>query len=258
MSQPVLLTQNENVGIITFNRPEVFNSFNKELALMTLSALDEYAQNPEIRAVVITGNGKAFCAGQDLQEAIAPDFEIENVVEKHYNPFIRKIRSIPKPILAAVNGVAAGAGANIAIACDVAVATKSASFIQAFSKIGLIPDSGGTFTLPRTIGFSKASALMMLGDKTTAEEAEKMGMIYKVFEDDQFEQAVMDIARKLANMPTKALANTKHLLNQSLINNLDQQLELEKEFQFKSTQTYDHQEGIRAFVEKRKPEFKGK
>ena len=254
---PLLTTQKENLGIITFNRPEVFNSFNKELALVVLEALDSYASNDSIRAIMITGNGKAFCAGQDLQEAMSPDFEIEKVVDTHYNPLIRKIRNIEKPIIAAVNGVAAGAGANIAIACDVAVATRSASFIQAFSKIGLVPDSGGTFTLPRTIGFSKASALMMLGEKVSADEAEKMGMIYKVFEDDSFIEEAEAIAQKLANMPTKGLGYTKHLLNQSFINDLDQQLKLEKEFQYKSTQTYDYQEGINAFVEKRKPEFKG-
>jgi len=258
MSQTIQLTQKENLGVIAFNRPEVFNSFNKELSLAVLEALDNFEKSDSIRAIMITGNGKAFCAGQDLQEATSPSFEIDKVVDQHYNPLIRKIRSIAKPVVAAVNGVAAGAGANIAIACDVTVATRSASFIQAFSKIGLVPDSGGTFTLPRTIGFSKASALMMLGDKVSAEEAERIGMIYKVFEDEDFVKESESIALKLANMPTKGLAYTKHLLNQSFTNDLDQQLELEKEFQFKSTQTVDHQEGINAFIEKRKPEFKGK
>lgn len=257
MSQTIQLTQKENLGIIALNRPEVFNSFNKELSLAVLEALDNFEKSDSIRAIMITGNGKAFCAGQDLQEATSPNFEIDKVVDQHYNPLIRKIRSIPKPVVAAVNGVAAGAGANIAIACDVAVATRSSSFIQAFSKIGLVPDSGGTFTLPRTIGFSRASALMMLGDKVSAEDAERMGMIYKVFEDEDFVKESESIALKLANMPTKGLAYTKHLLNQSFTNDLDQQLELEKEFQFKSTQTVDHQEGITAFIEKRKPEFKG-
>ena len=257
MSQTIQLTQKGPLGVMTFNRPEVFNSFNKELALAVLAALDDYAENETVRAIMITGNGKAFCAGQDLQEATSPDFEIDKVVDQHYNPFIRKIRGIAKPVIAAVNGVAAGAGANIAIACDVAVATKSASFIQAFSKIGLVPDSGGTFTLPRTIGFSKASALMMLGDKVSAEDAERMGMIYKVFEDESFAEESEALALKLAHMPTKGLAYTKYLLNQSFTNDLDQQLELEKEYQYKSTLTYDHKEGIKAFIEKRKPEFKG-
>ena len=257
MSQPILKTQKDSLGILTFNRPEVFNSFNQEMAEAIIKGLSEFAENKNIRAIMITGNGKAFCAGQDLQEAISEGFEIEKVVEERYNAIIKKIRTIEKPVIAAINGVAAGAGANIAIACDVAIATKSASFVQAFSKIGLIPDSGGTFALPRAIGFPKASALMMLGDKVSAEEAEKMGMIFKVFEDDIFNEEVEKIALKLAHMPTKALAYTKLLLNQSSINNLDKQLELEKEYQFKSTQTFDNQEGIQAFIEKRKPNFKG-
>lgn len=257
MSNPILKTRKENLGLITLNRPDVFNSFNDEMAKAVIEGLLEYAENPDIRAILITGSGKAFCAGQDLQEAISGKFSIEKVVEERYNAMIKKIRTIEKPVIAAINGVAAGAGANIAIACDVAVATKSASFVQAFSKIGLIPDSGGTFTLPRAIGFPKASALMMLGDKVSAEEAEKMGMIYKVFEDDVFREEVERIAMKLANMPTKALAYTKHLLNQAATNNLDQQLEMEKEYQIKCTKTYDNQEGIQAFIDKRKPEFKG-
>lgn len=258
MSNTLQLTQKDKLGIITFNRPDVFNSFNKELALAVQTALDDYASNPEVRAIMLTGNGKAFCAGQDLQEAIADNgLVIEQIVDEHYNPIIRQIRAIEKPIIAAINGVAAGAGANIALACDVTIATASASFIQAFSKIGLVPDSGGTFTLPRIIGFQKASALMMLGDKVSAEEAEKMGMIYKVVPDDQFASEAESLALKLANMPTKGLAYTKHLLNQSFTNDLDQQLELEKEWQFKATETYDYKEGVNAFIEKRKPEFKG-
>ncbi len=254
----LITTKKDKLGILTFNRPDVFNSFNKELALAVQKALDEYAKDPEVRAIMLTGNGKAFCAGQDLQEAIADNgLEIEQIVDEHYNPIIRQLRSIEKPIIAAVNGVAAGAGANIALACDVVVATESASFIQAFSKIGLVPDSGGTFTLPRIIGFGKASALMMLGDKVSASEAEKMGMIYKVVSDDSFLEEAEGIAQKLANMPTKGLAYTKHLLNQSFVSNLDEQLELEKEWQFKATETYDYKEGVNAFIEKRKPEFKG-
>ena len=258
MSNTLQLSKKDKLGIITFNRPDVFNSFNKELALAVQSALEDYSKDPEVRAIMLTGNGKAFCAGQDLQEAIADNgLEIEQIVDEHYNPIIRKIRSIEKPVIAAINGVAAGAGANIALACDVTIATESASFIQAFSKIGLVPDSGGTFTLPRIIGFQKASALMMLGDKVSATEAEKMGMIYKVVPDDTFAEEAEKLGQKLANMPTKGLAYTKHLLNQSFTNDLDQQLELEKEWQFKATETYDYKEGVNAFIEKRKPEFKG-
>ncbi len=254
----IQLTQKENLGIITLNRPEVFNSFNKEMALAVQEALDNYSGDSNIRAIMITGNGKAFCAGQDLPEAIDDNgLEIKQIVDEHYNPIIRRLRNIEKPILAAVNGVAAGAGANIALACDVVVATQSASFMQAFSKIGLIPDSGGTYTLPRIIGFQKASALMMLGDKVPAEEAERIGMLYKVFPDDTFMAKAEELVQKLANMPTKGLAYTKHVLNQSFTNSLEEQLELEKEWQFKATETSDYKEGVNAFLEKRTPNFKG-
>ncbi|MCP4460738.1 MAG: 2-(1,2-epoxy-1,2-dihydrophenyl)acetyl-CoA isomerase [Cytophagales bacterium] len=255
---PIQQTQKDNLGIITLNRPDVYNSITRELALGLQDALDNYADNPEIRAIMLTGNGKAFCAGQDLQEAVEDnDISITRAVEEHYNPIITRIRSIEKPILAAVNGAAAGAGANIALACDVVVAIESASFIQAFSKIGLVPDSGGTFTLPRLIGFQKASALMMLGDKVSAKDAERMGMIYQVYSDDEFSQKVEELALRLANMPTKGLAYTKHLLNQSMSNGLTEQLEQEKIYQDISANTLDAKEGIQAFLEKRKPKFSG-
>lgn len=254
----IQLEAKESLGIIRFNRPDVFNSFNKEMALAVQAALDDYEKDPSIRAILITGNGKAFCAGQDLQEAIDDNgLEINQIVDEHYNPIVKRLRAIQKPIVAAVNGVAAGAGANLALACDIVVATKSSSFLQAFSKIGLVPDTGGTYTLPRIIGFQKASALMMLADKVPADEAERIGMIYKVFEDEIFQEESEKIGAKLANMPTKAFAYIKELLNSSLTNNLDQQLEMEKEYQFKATETYDYKEGVQAFLEKRNPEFKG-
>ena len=244
---------------LRLNRPEVFNSFNKNMALAFQDALDECEKNDEVRVILITGEGKAFCAGQDLSEAIDPDGpELSHIVEKHYNPIIERIRNIEKPIVAAVNGVAAGAGANIALACDITIAKKSASFIQAFSKIGLIPDSGGTFFLPRIIGFQKAMALMMTGDKISAEEAERMNMIYKVVEDDLFESEVSTFVQKLALMPTKGLGLTKKAVNQSFDNNLTQQLEVEKDLQTEAGNTHDFKEGVNAFVEKRKPIFIGK
>ena len=249
----------DGVAKITLNRPNVYNSFNQEMAFAFHQKLDECASNPEIRAVYLTGEGKAFCAGQDLQEAIDPNGPGLNfIVTKHYNPIIERLRKIEKPIIAAVNGVAAGAGANIALACDIVIATESASFIQAFSKIGLIPDSAGTFFLPRLIGLQKATALMMLGDKISASEAEAMGMIYKVIPDETFTEESMKVAQKLAKMPTKGLGLTKRLLNQSYSSTLTEQLAAEADIQTQAGESYDYQEGVNAFLEKRKPVFKGK
>ena len=249
----------DNIGFITLNRPEKYNSFNQEMALLMQSVLDECEVNEEVRAVMIIGMGKAFCAGQDLQEITDPDGpDISTIVGQHYNPIVLKIRNIEKPFVAAVNGVAAGAGANIALACDVVVAAESTSFIQAFSKIGLIPDSGGTFFLPRIIGFQKASALMMLGDKIGAKEAESLGMIYKYFPNESFLADATKIATKLASLPTKGLGLTKRALNYSLTNTLETQLALEDQLQTTASLTDDYIEGVTAFVEKRKPEFTGK
>ncbi|MEO5776541.1 MAG: enoyl-CoA hydratase-related protein [Flavobacterium sp.] len=248
-----------SVAWITLNRPEVFNSFNREMALSLQNKLDDCNRDAKVRAIVITGNGKAFCAGQDLKEVTSPELNpgFRKILEEHYNPIIQKIRTIEKPIIAAVNGVAAGAGANIALACDIVVASENASFIQAFSKIGLVPDSGGTFSLPRLIGFQKASALMMLGDKVTAEAAVNMGMIHKIFPTGLFEEEVKALATTLAQMPTKALGLTKRLLNQSMTNSLEQQLALESDLQIEASSSDDYSEGVTAFVEKRTPEFKG-
>src|SRR6516164_7810377 len=200
----VLFEIKDQIAFITLNRPEKLNAFNREMALLLQAKLDECHSLHEVRCVYITGAGKGFCAGQDLSEVTDPGGPgMVNMVADHYNPIVVRIRNLPKPVVAAVNGVAAGAGANIALCCDVVVAAQSASFIQAFSKIGLIPDSAGTFTLPRLIGWQKASALMMLGDKVPAAEAERMGMIYKVFADDVFEQEAKAIAATLAALPTR-------------------------------------------------------
>lgn len=248
----------DGVAILRLNRPKVFNSFNKEMALALQNELDAAEENDNIRAIYIIGEGKAFCAGQDLQEVTDPNGpELTSIVKEHYNPIIERIRNIEKPIIGAVNGVAAGAGANIALACDICVATESASFIQAFSKIGLIPDSGGTFFLPRLIGFQKASALMMLGDKVTAKEAEELNMIYKVYSDETFEEESLKIALKLAKMPTRGIGLTKRALNVSLISDLTTQLQTEEELQTIAGKTHDYNEGVAAFLDKRKPEFKG-
>ena len=256
----ILLKIENNIAFITLNRPEVFNSFNRDMALSLQSILDDCESNNTVRAIVLTGNGKAFCAGQDLKEVTSPELNpgFKKILEEHYNPIITRIRNIEKPIIGAINGVAAGAGANIALACDVVVAHEKVSFIQAFSLIGLIPDSAGTFFLPRLIGFQKASALAMLGDKIPADEAERLGMIYKVIPLETFEDEVNKLAYKMANMPTKALGLIKKSLNQSLTNNLDQQLALESKYQIEAAETEDYAEGVAAFIEKRKPEFKGR
>jgi 2-(1,2-epoxy-1,2-dihydrophenyl)acetyl-CoA isomerase len=215
--------------------------------------------NPEIRAVLITGEGKAFCAGQDLAEAIDPEGpELKSIVRDHYNPIIIKIRELEKPVIAAVNGVAAGAGANIALACDIVVAKKTASFIQAFSKIGLIPDSGGTYFLPRLVGMQKAMALMMTGDKVSADDAERMNMIYKVFEEDSFEEEALKLAENLASMPTRGLGLTKKAVNLGLFNSLEDQLDLEESLQTEAGETDDFTEGVNAFIQKRPAVFKGR
>lgn len=246
------------VGIITLNRPDKFNSFVRQMAFDLQVRLDECEANPEVRAIYLTGEGKAFCAGQDLAEAIDPNqTDLNKIVEEHYNPIIERLRTIEKPIVCAVNGVAAGAGANLALACDIVFAAKSASFIQAFSKIGLIPDSGGTFYLPRLIGIQKATALMFLGDKVMAEDAEKMGMIYKVVADENLQEEAMKSAQQLAKMPTKGIGLTKRLLNQTYNNTLTQQLAMENEIQTIAGATYDYNEGVNAFLEKRQPNFKG-
>jgi len=246
------------VCVLKLNRPEVFNSFNQRMAFALQDALKTAAQNDEVRTIVITGEGKAFCAGQDLAEATDPNGPaLQSIVKDHYNPIIELIRNIEKPVIAAVNGVAAGAGANIALACDITIAKQSASFIQAFSKIGLIPDSGGTFFLPRIIGSQKALALMMTGDKISADDADRMNMIYKSVADDQFEDTVKTFSEQLATMPTKGLGLTKKAVNASFTNNLTEQLALEEKLQTEAGQTYDFNEGVSAFMEKRKPVFKG-
>ncbi len=259
MSSVVLKIENK-IAYITLNRPEVFNSFNREMALLLQNILDDCETNTNVRAIVLTGNGKAFCAGQDLNEVTNPDLNpgFKKILEEHYNPIITKIRSIKKPIIGAINGVAAGAGANIALACDIVVAHENVSFIQAFSLIGLVPDSAGTYFLPRLIGFQKAMALAMLGDKIEAHDAESMGMIYKVFTIDNFEEEVNKLALKLANMPTKALGMIKMLYNKSMTNTLEDQLALESKLQIEAAQSEDYAEGVKAFIEKRLPNFKGK
>jgi 2-(1,2-epoxy-1,2-dihydrophenyl)acetyl-CoA isomerase len=254
----VLFENKEGVATITLNRPEKLNAFNREMALLLQKFLDDCKEDKTIRCVVITGTGKAFSAGQDLEEVAAPDGPgMQRILSEHFNPIITKIRELKKPVVAAINGVAAGAGANIPLCCDIIVATKSASFIQAFAKIGLIPDSGGTFFLPRLIGWQKASALMMLSEKISAEEAEKIGMIYKCIDDDKFAESVRAMTQKLAQMPTVGLAYTKKGLQWSSTHTIYEQLQNEDKLQQWAAATKDFKEGVQAFFEKRPPKFRG-
>jgi 2-(1,2-epoxy-1,2-dihydrophenyl)acetyl-CoA isomerase len=255
----VLLHKENGVGYITLNRPETYNAFNRDMAMTLQAHLDDCANDDEVRCIYITGAGKGFCSGQDLSEATSPSPEdFARMVDEHYNATILRMRNVEKPVIAAVNGVAAGAGANIALAADIVVASNNASFIQAFSKIGLIPDSGGTFFLPRLVGMQRAAALMMTAEKVSAADAVSMGMIFKAFAEDVFAEESKKIAINLAQMPTRGIGLTKKLLNSTFDNSLTEQLRMEKNVQMEAGATYDFKEGVQAFLEKRKPVFKGK
>ncbi len=260
MSEAIVnYTLAEGVATITLNRPQKYNSFTRDLALALQAALDQARDDEAVRAIVITGAGKAFCAGQDLAEATAEDGpSLSTILVEHLNPIINRMRELEKPIVAAINGVAAGAGVSMALAADLTIASDSASFIQAFSKIGLIPDSGATYFLPRLIGLQKATALMMLGNKVSAKEAEAMGMIYQVVAKEDFAETVQSLANQLAQMPTRALGMTKRALNKSLNNDLSNQLALEEHLQSDAGMTEDYAEGVQAFLEKRNPKFTGR
>jgi len=250
-----------SVAIITLNRPDVLNSFNREMAKEFHSAIKECAVEAMVRCILITGAGRAFCAGQDLATvtptggATAP--RLGEIVKDCYNPIILALRRLEKPVVCAVNGIAAGAGANIALACDIVFASQSASFVQSFSKIGLIPDSGGTFFLPRLIGLPRATALMMLGDKVSAEDAQKFGMIYKATSPETLIEESFAVAAQLATQPTTGLGLIKRALNASLHSDLEAHLRTEAQLQEEAGRTHDYAEGVQAFLEKRKPVFRG-
>ncbi|MBW7934460.1 MAG: 2-(1,2-epoxy-1,2-dihydrophenyl)acetyl-CoA isomerase [Gemmatimonadaceae bacterium] len=257
---PVLKTFDSGVLQLTLNRPDVLNSFTRELAREMIAALDEAANTPAIRAVLITGAGRGFCAGQDLAEAMPKDGvlpDLGDFVRETWNPVISAIRHLEKPVVCAVNGVAAGAGANLAFACDIVFASNNATFVQSFAKIGVIPDSGGTFILPRLVGLHRASVLTMLAEKLTAEQARELGLVYQVVAPEALVETAMATATHLATQPTRALGLIKRAFNKSLGVDLDVQLAYEEELQREAGRTADYAEGVRAFLEKRAPTFTG-
>jgi 2-(1,2-epoxy-1,2-dihydrophenyl)acetyl-CoA isomerase len=249
---PVVLKEiKEGVAIISLNREDKVNSINREMALLLHQLIQESARDENVKTIYLTGSGKSFCAGQDLAEASDISM-MDKILPEQLNPLVSLIRNLKKPVVAAVKGVAAGAGASLALCCDIVVASASASFIQAFSKIGLIPDSGATYILPRLIGWQKASAFMMLAEKVSGEEAERVGMIYKVFPDDRFDEESFKIALTLTQVPAKALALTKEALNRSARHTFDEQLMVEEELQSIAGKSKDFTERLAAFMQKKK------
>jgi 2-(1,2-epoxy-1,2-dihydrophenyl)acetyl-CoA isomerase len=258
----VLVSVEAGVLTLTLNRPEKLNALNPEMHQALRHGLERAADEPEIRALLITGAGRGFCTGQDLSErdvsAGAAPIDLSVSLGSHYNPLVRRLRALPKPVVCAVNGVAAGAGANIAFACDVVLAGRSASFVQAFSRIGLVPDSGGTYFLPRLVGAARAMGLALLAESISAEEAQRWGLIWKVLEDDKLLAEASGLARTLASGPTRGYGLLKKAMYASAGNSLDAQLDLERDLQREAGSTEDYREGVSAFKEKRKPQFKGK
>ncbi|MEH6470287.1 MAG: 2-(1,2-epoxy-1,2-dihydrophenyl)acetyl-CoA isomerase PaaG [Halopseudomonas sp.] len=256
------LSIEQGVALLTLDRPDRLNSFNTDMHQEIRQAFKAIKADSSVRCLLLTGNGRGFCAGQDLSDRnVAPGAEVPNLgesIERNYNPLIRTLKELQIPTICAVNGVAAGAGANIALTCDIVVAGRSASFIQAFSKIGLIPDSGGTWTLPRLVGAARAKALMLLGEKVSAEQAQAWGMIWQCVDDDALMDTALGLARQLASQPTQGFALTRRALQASSTNTLDEQLDLERDLQSLAGRTQDYREGVAAFMEKRSPDFTGK
>ena len=259
---PILVSRDAGVLSLTLNRPDKLNAFNPEMHRLLREALEEARDEPGVRAVLLTGSGRGFCAGQDLSErnvgADAAPIDLSVSLGSNYNPLVRRLRALPKPVVCAVNGVAAGAGANIALACDIVLAARSASFVQSFSRLGLVPDSGGTYFLPRLVGSARAMGLALLGERLSAEEAERWGLIWKAVEDERLVEEATGIAQTLAAGPTKGYGLIKQAIQASAGNSLDAQLDLERDLQREAGFSEDYREGVAAFMQKRKPVFKGK
>jgi 2-(1,2-epoxy-1,2-dihydrophenyl)acetyl-CoA isomerase len=262
MAEEVLLERGDGIAMITLNRPDKLNAFTIDLHRALAAALDDIERDGTIRAVLLTGAGRGFCAGQDLAERAATMASGApaggSALETWYNPLIRRLRRLEKPVVCAVNGVAAGAGANLALACDIVLAARSASFIQAFCRIGLVPDAGGSYVLPRLVGLARASGLALLGDKLPAVQAVEWGLIWRVVDDEALMSEATALARHLARQPTRALALIKQALDASFANTLDRQLDLERDLQKEAAATEDFREGVAAFIEKRPARFVGR
>ncbi|NUF30321.1 2-(1,2-epoxy-1,2-dihydrophenyl)acetyl-CoA isomerase [Acinetobacter oleivorans] len=260
--QNIIAEEKNGVGYLTFNRPKALNSFNVDMHREVAEVLNLWTKNSEVRCVVISGEGRGFCAGQDLGDRVVdPNAEAPDLgysIETYYNPLIKTIVNMPKPVICAVNGVAAGAGANIALACDLVIAAKSANFVQAFCRLGLVPDSAGTWFLPRAVGHARAMGLTLLGDKLPAETAKEWGMIWDVVEDTELKAKVTELAERLAKQPTFGLSLIKKAIHQSSNNTFDEQMLLERDFQRIAGRSEDYREGVQAFMNKREPNFKGR